>query len=542
MSANLSGGTRSARLPAFGSTRWPALAVVALSFALRLINLGGRPLWYDEAFAVLYAEKPFATMLHGTVAQVGGAAADVHPLFFYSVLHAWMSIVGQSPAAVRALSVLLGTATVVMVYLIARRLFDDMTGLVAAAIGAVSPFAIYYSQEARMYALLGFAAVTATYFFLRAWTDNRWYSWIAFSIFGALTLYAHNLGFAVILALDGWVLWKWFCQRSARWQRFLPLLLSHLLMLALFAPWLVYVPSQFDKIQQAYWVEKPSVTTLIQSILVFHFAYDNEALPGWTLAPALFLSFLVPAVAGLEFVRRSRHQGHGYYGSLALMLVLAVVPVLLILAVSLIRPVYIVRAVLPSALFYYVLLASLFASGGVPKPVRWGLLLPSLAIVTASLVNHYTYATFPRPPFDQVAAYLEKHYQPEDVIVHSNKLTFLPTHYYDRTLPQRFIGDEPGSPSDTLAYPTQEALGLYATADLASATQGFNRVWFVVFRRAVDEYLAAGLSDHPHRAWLEEHFELSSITSFHDLDVYEYRSEPLEVSALTSPHTAEECR
>jgi uncharacterized membrane protein len=85
---------------------WPVLAIVAMALVLRLISLGGRALWYDEAFAVLYAEKPLETMLYGTVTQVEGAAADVHPLFFYTMLHFWMLIFGQSPIDVRGLSVL----------------------------------------------------------------------------------------------------------------------------------------------------------------------------------------------------------------------------------------------------------------------------------------------------------------------------------------------------------------------------------------------------------------------------------------------------
>jgi 4-amino-4-deoxy-L-arabinose transferase-like glycosyltransferase len=514
------------------ATWWPIVAILALAFALRLINLGGRPIWYDEAFAVLYAEKPFATMLYGTIAQVGGAAADVHPLFFYSILHVWMSMVGQSPAAVRALSVLLGTATVAMIYLLACRLFDKRIGIAAAAIAAIAPFAIYYSQEARMYALLGFAAVTATYFFVRAWADNRWYFWIAFGILGAMTLYAHNLGFAFIAALDVWVLWNWLRPAGRRWHRFLPLLLSHLLMLALFAPWLAIVPSQFGKIQQAYWVEKPGITTLVQTILIFHFAYDNEALPNWLLPPALLFSFLIPAFACLGLVRGQGPRRRRHSEKYGLLLILAVVPVLLLFAVSLIRPVYIVRAVLPSALAYYVLLAGLFFASNMPKPVRWGLLLPSLVLVATSLLNHYTYANFPRPPFDEVAAYLREHYQPGDAIVHSNKLTFLPTHYYDRTLPQRFIGDEPGSPSDTLAYPTQQALGLFATPDMATATVGAGRVWFVVLDREVGEYLAAGQPEHPYRAWLEEHYTLTAVASFNDVEVDEYRIDTLSTPGM----------
>ncbi len=544
--------------------RWPVLASVALAFGLRLVNLGGRPLWYDEAFAVLYAEKPFEALVYGTLTQVGGAAADVHPLFFYSTLHAWMSVVGQSPLAVRAMSALLGTATVVVAYLLACRLFDRRTGLAAAVVVAVAPFPIYYSQEARMYALLGLAAITAVYFFVRAWAGGRRRDWIAFAIFGAVTLYAHNLGFAFIAGLDLWIAWTWLrpgltrllVQKSfgSDWAHLRPILLSHLLMIGLFAPWLAIVPSQFGKIQQSYWVPQPGLAQIVQTILIFHFAYDNQSLPGWLLPLALFFSLMIMTVVTLELGRAKRQTSsvkrqtsnveHQNSDSLlptsysllptpySLLLFLTLTPPILTFVVSQFRPVFVVRALLPSALAYYVLVAGVLVAGAIPKPAKWGLLLPSAAIVILSLVNHYTYAQFPRSPFDQAAAFLHSHYQPADVIVHSNKLTFFPTYYYDRALPQTFIADEPGSPSDSLAYPTQQALGLFATPDVATATRGYERVWFVIFRRAVDEYRAAGYADHPQRVWLEQHYKLISVTSFNDLDVYEYQSGPMPAAFL----------
>jgi 4-amino-4-deoxy-L-arabinose transferase-like glycosyltransferase len=524
--------------------RWPVLASIALAFGLRLINLGGRPLWYDEAFAVLYAEKPFGALLYGTLTRVEGAAADVHPLFFYSILHAWMGIVGQSPLAVRALSALLGTATVVVTYLLACRLFDRRTGLAAAVIVAVAPFPIYYSQEARMYALLGLAAITTAYFFVRAWAGGRKGDWIAFGFFGALTLYAHNLGFAFIAGLDLWIAWTWLRPGLARDKVTLihlrPVLLSHLLMVGLFAPWLAIVPSQFGKIQQSYWVPQPGLAQIIQTILIFHFAYDNQSLPGWLLPPALFFSLMIMAVVTVELVRAKRQTSNLQspisnpllLTPYSLLLFLTLTPPILTFVVSQFRPVFIVRALLPSALAYYVLIAGVLVAGAILKPVKWGLLLPSAAIVALSLVNHYTYAQFPRSPFDQAAAFLRSHYQPADVIVHSNKLTFFPTYYYDRALPQTFIADEPGSPSDSLAYPTQQALGLFAIPDIATATQRHERVWFIIFRRAIDEYRAAGYADHPQRIWLEQHYKLVSVTSFNDLDVYEYESGPLPAAFI----------
>ena len=509
-------------------TPWPLLAVVVLALGLRLVNLAGRPLWYDEAFAVLYAEKPFETMLYGTVAQVEGAAADVHPLFFYSLLHLWMSLVGQSPAAVRALSVLIGTGTVGVVYLLARRLYDRRIGLAAAALAAVAPFAVYYSQEARMYALLALVATAAAYFLVRAWTGGRWYEWAAFGLCGAMTLYAHNLGFAFIASLDLWLAWRWLRGGGDRLRPLTCIIWSHLLMLALFAPWLAIVPSQFGKIQQAYWVQQPGLLEAIQTAVIFHFGYDNQALPAWLTPVALLFSLLILAAVALELVRHRRHLSPHLLPAL-----LAFVPPVLLGSLSLIRPVYIVRALLPSALAYYVLVAGTLGARTVPRAIRWGLLLAAAVVTLFSLANHYTYEQFPRTPFDRLAAFLHEHHEPGDAIVHSNKLTFLPTHYYDRTLPQAFVGDEPGSPSDTLAYPTQQALGLFAAPGIEAAAAGSRRVLWVVFRREIDEYVQAGFSEHPQLAWLREHYTAGAITPFGDGELHEFRS------AASSPATGE---
>jgi hypothetical protein len=373
-----------------------------------------------------------------------------------------------------------------------------------------------------MYSLLGFAAISATYFFVRAWSGGRWLDWLAFAVLGTITLYTHNLGFALMLGLDLWVLWCWFRPGGRRWRNLRPLILSHLLILILFAPWLSILPGQLGKIQQAYWVQRPDLTTIIQTFLVFHFGYDNQALPTWLLPPALFLSLLIPAFLALRLIRaRAPHRWSLAY---VLLLLLAISPPLVVFVLSQIRPIYIVRAFLPSALAYYVLVAAVLGPRTIPRPIRWALMLSAMTIAVASLVNHYTYALFPRSPFDEAAAYLRANYQPGDAIVHSNKLTFLPTHYYDRSLPQAFIADEPGSPSDTLAYPTQQALGLFATPDLAMAAEGHGRVWLVIFQRAIDEYLALGYGEHPHQAWLEQHCVRTSTATFNDLSVYEYHT------------------
>lgn len=497
---------------------WPAV-IVAIAFGLRLINLSGRPLWYDEAFSILYGNTSLETMIAGTITPVDGGAADIHPLFYYFTLHGWMALWGDSPGAARLLSALLGTATVAVTYLLGRNLLGRAAGLAAAAIAALAPFPLYYAQEARMYALLGLAAVTTVLLLVSAWRDGGWPRWVAFAVSGAATLYAHNLGVLFIAALDLWLLYAWW--RARRPVHLRPLLLSHLLMVLLFSPWLIVVPSQLGKVGSAYWVTRPSLTELLQTPLIFHFAYDNQALPPWLLPPALLFSLLLPALLALELARRRPATDAGAFPHPhALLLFLALGPPVLAFLISQIQPIYVVRALLPSALIYYVLVGGVLVAGRMPRALKWGIWLPALAIATVSLFNHYTYTDFPRAPFDEAAAFLRAQ-GGSAAVVHSNKLTFLPTHYRDRTLPQSFIADEPGSPADTLARPTQKALGIAATADLEAAVGERERVYLVLFEQARAEFTSSS-REHPHLHWLRSRYTPADVHAFGDLLIYTF--------------------
>jgi mannosyltransferase len=502
---------------------WMLLGILLLAFALRLVNLNGRPLWYDEAFSVLYAEKPLATIFSGTVSQVEGAAAEEHPLLYYLALHAWMGLTGQTPEAVRLLSVLFGVGTVLATFFLGRYLFDQRAGLLAALLTAVSPFALYYAQETRMYALLGLAALATVYFFARAWVEQKWWQWLAYALSGAITLYAHNLGALFLAGLGAWVVWTWWRERQLRRVR--PFFLSSALMLLLFSPWLAILPGQLGKIEQAYWVTRPDLVSLLQTAMIFHFAYDNQALPGWLLPLAIAFSLLIPVILWLEWrrgVKATSLTVGKFPAPISLLVFLIFLPLAIVFLISQWRPIFVVRAFLPSALAYYVLVAGILLKAATPRPIRWGTLIIAAMIALFSLQNHYRYAEFPRSPFAETAVFLaQEAASPGDMIVHSNKMTFFPTHYYDRSLPMSFIADEPGSPADTLAAATQEALGLTATPDLETAVADHPRIWFVVFQAALAEYEAVGQT-HPHLAWLNTHYRQTHLTQFNDLSVYTF--------------------
>ena len=492
------------------------LLVLLVAFGLRICCLQGRSLGYDEAFAVLYASLSPARMVYGTVTPVEGAgAADVHPLLYYFLLHGWMGLAGRSPFAVRFLSVGLGMVTVALLWRLAAWCFDWRTGRVVGMLAAANPFHVAYSQETRMYALLGLAAVIAAYGLIRALdggrgrgeTSNRW--WALYAGGAALTLYAHNLGAFALLALHLLVLWR------RQWRRQVPaLVLSDLVALALFSPWLVGVlPGQLGFVGKGYWLAAPGVEEAARSIM-FPVLTFYEPTPAWLLGLGLFAGLALLALLALR-VWRTRSRA-GWF------LLLCWVPVLLLFVVSQWRPVYLERALLPSALFYLVAAGWLLARGGLPRLLRLGLAALLVVTTAGSLGRHYTYAQFPRPPFQQVVNYLQGHVAPDDVVVHTNKLTYFPMRVYDPDLAGVFLADPPGSPQDTLALPTQEALGIFATPAITSAAGTAQHLWLVYFPREVEEARAVGM-EHPALTWLQGRFVEVDREQFADLVVAHYR-------------------
>jgi hypothetical protein len=109
-------------------------------------------LWLDETLTVNIARRPLADL-------PGALRHDGAPPLFYAMLHMWSEIFGAGDAAVRALPGLLGVAMIPLAYAcgrnLARRTHVDAqsAGICTALIVAVSPFAIRYSTETRMYAL-----------------------------------------------------------------------------------------------------------------------------------------------------------------------------------------------------------------------------------------------------------------------------------------------------------------------------------------------------------------------------------------------------
>ncbi len=130
---------------------WLPWLIVALAVGLRFWRLNGQSLWADEGNSAALAWRSWSDISQA-------AAADIHPPLYYWLLSLWVKVFGSSENGLRSLSAVVSAATVGLTFDLGRRLFGRVAGLLAAFLLAVAPLAVYYAQEARMYALLTFWA------------------------------------------------------------------------------------------------------------------------------------------------------------------------------------------------------------------------------------------------------------------------------------------------------------------------------------------------------------------------------------------------
>lgn len=232
---------------------WP-LVIVMAGFALRLAWLGEQSLWYDEGVTWMMSQMIYLSdLVHWT-------AADIQPPLYYLLIwHTYIGF-GQSEWALRFPSVLFNTLTIPLIYALARCLFTrSRAPLLAGLLFAVSPLMVYYSQEARMYTLLVFEAVLASYLLLKILHANHCgqgpirFDWLPFlyALTATAALYTHYFAAFLLMAHAVYLL-------IILWQRGWPqtLLVRSFWMFGLsavlFAPWLATLLSRLSD-DPSYW-------------------------------------------------------------------------------------------------------------------------------------------------------------------------------------------------------------------------------------------------------------------------------------------------
>lgn len=194
--------TRELGVRRFGNLSWQGRAlavVVVIGGLLRFYRLGSQSYWADEWTTVMWTHLGLRALI------VAISREESTPPLYYLAASAWTKVFGVGAMGLRSLSALAGTATIPVVYCAGRTLVSRSAGLVAALLVGTSPFLIWYSQEARSYALFTLLTSLALLMFARALRQPSVKALVGWAAFSELALATHYFAAFVIVPEAVWL-------------------------------------------------------------------------------------------------------------------------------------------------------------------------------------------------------------------------------------------------------------------------------------------------------------------------------------------------
>jgi len=157
--------------------------ILIFGAGLRIFHLGKYSLWCDEV-DTLYA---------------GIHSVNYHPPFFLKMAAFWAQYFGKTDFQLRLLPALIGVAGIYFIYILTKRILNKQTALIAAILIAVSPAAIYYSREFRMYVFFLSMAAFSWDRFIEWMEKGGFFRFVVIALVDAILVYTHHFAFLFLL-------------------------------------------------------------------------------------------------------------------------------------------------------------------------------------------------------------------------------------------------------------------------------------------------------------------------------------------------------
>jgi mannosyltransferase len=459
------------------------LLITALAAFLRFFRLDYQSLWYDEAYTASVTDPATVGLSY---IWSSGPVAYMPPL--HHTLVYLFRLVGTGEVSLRLPSVLAGILTVLLIYLTARYCFNRRVAAIASLIATVSTFHIYYSQEARAYALLMLLSVASTYFLVRALREKRLAWWLLYVVSAALGMYTHLYMVFVLLAQNVYLLMEWDAKRvSGRaW------ILSQIVPFLLFAPWLITYAvfykevmvgdvGAFERLTRDTWMPPPLWNLPFGVLGIFFHGTAFE-----------LVSVAQAANAGPAWVTAAGWLGEGVYRLVALYLVFAAVAIWrlrsqnvlrrysILFGLLLLTPLVLMYAIsfhtrilypryMAFAYPYFCILIALGVDTFKSRNVKILLVAVVVVMNAIGLANYYFNPLHHRDPWREAASLVRENSQSTDAIFVCCEAAQISLQYYTSTGPAPILLTAPftGTQEDAWNY-------------MQSLMDGRTRAWMVV--------------------------------------------------------------
>ncbi|MFT5197464.1 MAG: mannosyltransferase [Planctomycetota bacterium] len=339
------------------------LGLLALALALRLPGYT-ESVWFDELFTSnLRIGEPI--ILAKTLAN------DIHPPLYFLFMHVWNGIFGDGEIWLRLPALIAGLMSIVLLYRIAEFWTNPKIAWVAAALLAVSPVHIWYSQEGRPYSVnlcLMLLTLLAFQKLMAGAPGKRWFWTYALALFAVVFTHYYMATFLFVLPA---------LAKFTRSPHFKRLALTSVVILGFLALYIV---------PKAYFSSIPTGSQHLRAFtlpeawnLLFNwFWIGNTFTPkGGTALVGAFVPLLLQGLGAAFFLRGAWILGtrlsdrHGWQ---VLLLLLTLPAFLFLLPLVGKDATYIERSALPALPFFLIVMATGFTGFGKPQQNRAGLI------------------------------------------------------------------------------------------------------------------------------------------------------------------------
>ncbi|KIH80693.1 putative membrane protein [Pseudomonas batumici] len=462
------------------------IGLVLLAVGLRLYELTASAIWGDEGSSLLLAQYSLAGIWFH-------ASHDVHPPLYFMLLHVWVGLFGDSILSIRMMSAVPGVAVVLLGTWLAHLIASRRATMLTCLLLTLLPTAVRYSQEIRMYSLMGvwlLGATIALVYWVREPARKRYL--VIYTLLMAAAFYTHY--FSALCVLSHWLYLLVIRRQPGSAHRYIARRewwLANVAIVLLFLPWL---PGLIDLVRHMEdlkvggdvgWEPAVTLSSLPSMIWQLMAQDDGESMPLWLFAT---LPSVMAAVAVfLVWTDRSRYHFD------TMVVIYSALPLVLVFAISFVSPVFIERYLTVPALGLPIILAvAIDRLAQRFKGLAMLLLVAVLAVEGVGLRNNYIVDV--NDQFNNMVEYMNRHTVAGDQVVLGDMFWYLTWGYYDKsaTAPRLYTPPTAKGVStrpNSYGFGTliDENAGVYLDR-LEDLPQGNGRVWLVMSREAPDEF------------------------------------------------------
>ncbi len=394
--------------------------LISLGSALRIVFLDQNNIWYDEGYLLIASGYFNIPELNSTI---------INPPLYYILMKFWIKLFGVSELSLRLPSAIFSSAALLVFFALAKKMFNKNTALFALFFIALSPFHLWYAQEATSYAQTMFFGLLSTYFFYNCFFGIAGKkNIILYTAFTLMSITSNHFAIMLFAAQALYISLSEDNNPIKKWMVLSPLIF--------FAPFLYYLLKGAGFVARGFWVPIPDWKSLLFTFENFILGYHGtETL--YMIADITVLSLLL--VLLINFFKKNIAKKEIF-----LCLFLSLLPVSLIFIFSRhVFSVYLDRALLIFTPYFYILLGNAIEKTK-PRLLRIGIVLVLTCAMSISVTRYYNnqmyqpydarhhMGTFIKKPIEPLVACLKARLTPDSLFIFGNNAVIPMVLYYSR--------------------------------------------------------------------------------------------------------------